>query len=153
MSTIEIGQRSEISWLADKICPDPSAAQKCEIHGGGECDENFVQLGPPALGEIHILVGRRGSWGWEPGADLDHSQIVRLIEKLTEARAQLEQEAEGTVAVAALAAESAGGPTVADAPAVSPTLNTPGCDYCADLVLYGGDESCPKCGTSGPLNI
>lgn len=33
------------------------------------------------------------------------------------------------------------------------SVNTPGCEYCANLVLYGGDEACPKCGTTGPLNL
>lgn len=33
------------------------------------------------------------------------------------------------------------------------SINTPGCDYCADLVLYGSNEACPKCGTTGPLNL
>lgn len=33
------------------------------------------------------------------------------------------------------------------------SVNLPGCDYCAQLVLYGSNEACPKCGTTGPLNM
>ena len=33
------------------------------------------------------------------------------------------------------------------------TVNLPGCDCCAQLVLYGSNEACPKCGTTGPLNM
>lgn len=33
------------------------------------------------------------------------------------------------------------------------SVNLPGCGYCAQLVLYGSNEACPKCGTTGPLNM